>query len=115
MLLNLVTTLVLLLSLRPAFSVEDPDLTWLNQSDLDEARASRYGWSGVLDNPECPGAAMKLSSGEATRIVSHKSFGKTVYPENYRVSLEPRLQRPDNSILHVGLEAYCITFRNNSQ
>ena len=29
--------------------------------------------------------------------------------------LEPRLQRPDNSILHVGLEAYCITFRNNSQ
>jgi hypothetical protein len=62
---------------------------WLDESksvsDI-EARASKYDWTGVMDNPECPGNVMTLNSGEATRITSHKSFGRNVYPENYRVS-----------------------------
>jgi len=61
------------------------DEKWLNQtkSDLDLARASKYDWTGVLDNPECSGNVLSLNPGESTRVLSHKSYGKDEYPENY--------------------------------
>ena len=73
-----------------ALSQDLADTKWLEEatsvSDI-SARASRYDWTGVQDNPECPGNVMTLNSGEATRIQSHKSFGKESYPEDYKVSL----------------------------
>ena len=64
------------------------DEKWLNQtkSDLDLARASKYDWTGVLDNPECPGNVLSLNPGESTRVLSHKSYGKDEYPEILRKS-----------------------------
>ena len=64
---------------------------WLNQSKIlsDElARNSKYDWTGVLDNPECSGNVLNLGPGEATRIKSHKSYGKSEYPENYMVRMK---------------------------
>ena len=64
---------------------------WLKQakntSDETLARASRYDWTGVLDNSECSGNVLTLNPGEATRITSHKKFGQTGYPEDYTVSV----------------------------
>ena len=71
-----------------ALSQDLADTKWLEEatsvSDI-TARASRYDWTGVQDNPECPGNVMTLNSGEATRIQSHKSFGKESYPDDYKV------------------------------
>ena len=67
------------------------DARWLNQSKSDEielARASKYEWTGILENTECPGNVLTLNPGEGTRIQSHKSFGKKAYPDNYRVSVQ---------------------------
>ena len=73
-----------------ALSQDLADTKWLEEatsvSDI-TARASRYDWTGVQDNPECPGNVMTLNSGEATRIQSHKSFGKESYPDDYKVNL----------------------------
>ena len=73
-----------------ALSQDLADTKWLEEatsvSDI-SARASRYDWTGEQDNPECPGNVMTLNAGEATRIQSHKSFGKESYPEDYKVSL----------------------------
>ena len=73
-----------------ALSQDLADTKWLEEatsvSDI-SARASRYDWTGVQDNPECPGNVMTLNSGEATRIQSHKSFGKESYPDDYKVNL----------------------------
>ena len=73
-----------------ALSQDLADTKWLEEatsvSDI-TARASRYDWTGVQDNPECPGNVMTLNSGEATRIQSHKSFGKESYPDDYKVKL----------------------------
>ena len=63
---------------------------WLKQAKNTSetlARASRYDWTGVLDNPECSGNVLTLNPGEATRITSHKNFGQTGYPEDYTVSV----------------------------
>ena len=73
-----------------ALSQDLADTKWLEEatsvSDI-SARASRYDWTGVQDNPECPGNVMTLNAGEGTRIQSHKSFGKESYPDDYKVSL----------------------------
>ena len=74
---------------------------WLNQTkstSVSSARASKYDWTGVLDNPECPGNVLTLNPGESTRIKSHKNYGKSEYPENYRVS--PFFE--NNPYLHLG-------------
>ena len=65
------------------------DSKWLKEASGtsdEKARASKYDWTGALDNPECPGNVLTLNPGEATRISSHKSYGEKTYPDNYRVS-----------------------------
>ena len=54
-------------------------------SDI-KARSSKDDWTGAFENPECPGNVLTLQPGEKTRIVSHKSYGKKSYPDNYMVS-----------------------------
>ena len=64
------------------------DSKWLKEasgSSDEKARASKYDWTGALDNPECPGNVLTLNPGEATRISSHKNYGEKTYPDNYRV------------------------------
>ena len=64
------------------------DSKWLKEASGtsdEKARASKYDWTGALDNPECPGNVLTLNPGEATRISSHKSYGEKSYPDNYRV------------------------------
>ena len=64
------------------------DSKWLKEASGtsdEKARASKYDWTGALDNPECPGNVLTLNPGEATRISSHKSYGEKTYPDNYRV------------------------------
>ena len=83
--------LLILLSIFSSVSSQDlADSKWLEEarsySDL-SAKASRYDWTGVTENPECPGNVITLNPGDATRIKSHKSFGKESYPDDYRVSL----------------------------
>ena len=74
-----------------ALSQDLADTKWLEEartySDI-SARASKYDWTGVKDNPECPGNVMTLNPGEATRIQSHKSFGEKSYPDDYMVSFK---------------------------
>ena len=64
------------------------DSKWFKESsgtnDV-KARASRYDWTGTMENPECPGNVLSLHPGEGTRITSHKSYGKKAYPDNYKV------------------------------
>ena len=64
------------------------DSKWFKESsgtnDV-KARASRYDWTGTMENPECPGNVLSLHPGEGTRISSHKSYGKKAYPDNYKV------------------------------
>ena len=80
---------VITLQLITASEISNEDARWLNQSQshsFEESRASRYDWTGILDNPECPGNVLNLGPGQGTRIFSHKSFGKKPYPADYMVS-----------------------------
>ena len=62
------------------------DSKWfIASSGTSEDKASRYDWTGALDNPECPGNVLSLQPGEATKIMSHKHFGQKPYPHDYRV------------------------------
>ena len=85
----LIKVVILQIFLGATFAQKDQaEEKWLNQSKSlsDElARNSKYDWTGVLDNPECSGNVLNLGPGEATRIKSHKSYGKSEYPENYLV------------------------------
>lgn len=87
----LAVTPLLLISLISKVTGQDlADQSWFNESmeiSDEHARASKYDWTGVLDNSECTGNVLRLNPGEATRVVSHKSFGQKPYPSNYRVSL----------------------------
>ena len=89
-----------------ALSQDLADTKWLEEarsySDI-SARASRYDWTGVQDNPECPGNVITLNSGEATRIQSHKSFGKESYPDDYRVSQSNQFSLNTNQLMVVYL------------
>ena len=91
MLIKVVVLLVFLQILGTSFAQKDQaEEKWFNQSKSlsDElARSSKYDWTGVLDNPECSGNVLNLGPGEATRIKSHKSYGKAEYPENYMVRM----------------------------
>ena len=81
--------LVLIFQIFGTFAENLSNEYWLNQTkstSVSSARASKYDWTGVLDNPECPGNVLTLNPGEATRIKSHKNYGKSEYPENYTVS-----------------------------
>ena len=70
------------------------DRHWLKElkgtSDI-KARSSKDDWTGAFENPECPGNVLTLQPGEKTRIVSHKSYGKKSYPDNYMVSWYEKL------------------------
>ena len=70
------------------------DRHWLKElkgtSDI-KARSSKDDWTGAFENPECPGNVLTLQPGEKTRIVSHKSYGKKSYPDNYMVSCYEKL------------------------
>ena len=90
---------------------ETADSLWLQESrsfNDANARASRYDWTGVLDNPQCPGNVLSLNPGEATRIYSHKGYGKETYPENYRVS-----DRTKRLILELSIGYCTVDFFHN--
>ena len=83
-------TATLCLILISVSSAQDlADFVWFNESQTTSqahARNSKFDWTGEDANSECTGNVITLNPGEATRVVSHKSYGEKSYPDNYKVS-----------------------------